>query len=430
MTLRTNFSLTAGLAAIVLMCGCGEGSRAAPDEQAAIAPLAITTTGGPIWEQATVPADFDRAAAAEQIDSILQAQADVATRSYRLWKRGLQGEDTAAERAALKLPEQPEGLKDDALRVVKADPTDEAALRAMVLVASSRYGQPDAETDAPAANPQAQLHAHLRQLILAYHLQHPDALKAIARLYADDAGTVAFWQRVHDESSNLQMRGNAAAMLMEHYFTRLQDPDRSELGRKELREQGMAYAQEIKDSYADVRTGPGLRLPRYMDQETATLGEFVANRETVLAHSVGERLPSIEVSDLQGNTDALEKYRGRILLVDFWATWCGPCKAGHPDLVALDKEMAGKPFEIIGISVDDKPADVVKYMKQQLNLPWVQWHIGPTGQLLADWGVQGFPTYLVVDAEGVVHERTNHLNEGSKAMIRTLVAQLEDQAQG
>jgi len=373
--------------------------------------------GGQIWAQAST-AGFDRAAAVEKIEAALKEQDDFRDESYRLWKRGLKGEDVKAEREALKRPEDVPGLKDDALRVVKADPTDEAALKAMRVVLMSQY-----EGFAPEEH--GKLRAQLRQILFAHHLQRSYFLQVAPMVQPEPAEALEFWQRVYAASTNPDVRGNAAGMLMEHYFTQLNDASLSDPVRKEIRGKGMGYAQEIKDKYAGVRVGPALRLPRYMDSQSATLGEFVRNRETILAHSVGERLPSIKVADLNGAIDELGKYRGKVLLVDFWATWCGPCKAGHPDLVALDKEMDGRPFQIIGISVDDKPADVVKYMKEKLDLPWVQWHIGPTGKLLEEWGVQGFPTYLVVGPDGIVRERTNHLDEESKAVIRKLVQQLE-----
>jgi peroxiredoxin len=83
----------------------------------------------------------------------------------------------------------------------------------------------------------------------------------------------------------------------------------------------------------------------------------------------GQRLPDISLPDTDGNTQSLQQWRGQKILVNFWATWCAPCRKEMPDLVSLQSELKEKGLQVIGIALDD--ADSVKaYLKQNpVNYP-------------------------------------------------------------
>ena len=68
--------------------------------------------------------------------------------------------------------------------------------------------------------------------------------------------------------------------------------------------------------------------------------------------SVGQSLPNLAAVDLTGRQDSLSNYNGKVLLLDFWATWCGPCIKSLPDLRQLTEELPDDSFEIISISID------------------------------------------------------------------------------
>ena len=86
---------------------------------------------------------------------------------------------------------------------------------------------------------------------------------------------------------------------------------------------------------------------------TKELDEAIANKE----FKVGCEAPDFNIKDMDGKEIALKNYKGKYVLLDFWASWCGPCRREMPNLVKLYKECKNKDFEIIGISLDQKEAD-------------------------------------------------------------------------
>ncbi len=114
---------------------------------------------------------------------------------------------------------------------------------------------------------------------------------------------------------------------------------------------------------------------------------------------------------------SLADYKGKIVLLDFWATWCPPCRAGIPDLVELKKEYGDKGFEIIGISVDGitrggaTVKDVVPFIGQfKINYPIVH----GDNQIIQNYGgIRAIPTSFVLDKDGKVVSRYEGLIDKS-----------------
>lgn len=102
----------------------------------------------------------------------------------------------------------------------------------------------------------------------------------------------------------------------------------------------------------------------------------------------------------------LSDYRGKVVIVDFWATWCPPCRKGIPDLIDIKKQFKNKDVEIIGISLDsftrggDTKNDVVPFIKEYgINYPVLVGDINVAQQY---GGVNSIPTSFVIDKEGYI----------------------------
>jgi len=114
-------------------------------------------------------------------------------------------------------------------------------------------------------------------------------------------------------------------------------------------------------------------------------------------------------------------YRGEVLLLDFWATWCKPCHASIPDLQRLSKKSGKKPFRVISISVD-RNAEIVPAFVKKKKMTWTQLH-DPTGGRMANqvFGVGGYPTFIIVDHLGNAIYKTSGYSPGKMREISARV---------
>jgi len=102
---------------------------------------------------------------------------------------------------------------------------------------------------------------------------------------------------------------------------------------------------------------------------------------------------------------ALKDLAGKTVLLDFWGTWCGPCRAATPTLVRLNKQFAGQAFAMVGISSDSGRDRQVWQKYIDVNkMPWFQF-LDLDRRVHRLFGVTAFPTYIVIGADGMMRER-------------------------
>ncbi len=123
----------------------------------------------------------------------------------------------------------------------------------------------------------------------------------------------------------------------------------------------------------------------------------------------GHTFPPLEFTSLSGGQVNLASLRGKVVLIDFWATWCGPCRRVMPDLVETYKQYHDRGFEIIGISLDKDKSQLEKYM-QETGITWQQYYDGLVwdNKIAGRFGVRGIPHIVLVDKNGAVHFNTDY----------------------
>jgi len=116
---------------------------------------------------------------------------------------------------------------------------------------------------------------------------------------------------------------------------------------------------------------------------------------------IGKVAPEMESVDLDGNKVKLSDLKGNVVVIDIWATWCGPCKAMIPHTRELVERLKDKPFKVVSISFDDTKEEVTKFLEKE-KMPWIHWFNGADGPIGKAWNIKYFPTIYVIDSKGVI----------------------------
>ena len=114
--------------------------------------------------------------------------------------------------------------------------------------------------------------------------------------------------------------------------------------------------------------------------------------------------PSWKLRDIAGREVSSDEFKGKVVVVDFWATWCGPCKEEIPGYVELQKKHGDKGFVIVGVSLDQQGPPVVKRYAEsaKINYPLV---MGDDSIVAAFGGIDAIPTTFLIDREGRIRHR-------------------------
>lgn len=118
-------------------------------------------------------------------------------------------------------------------------------------------------------------------------------------------------------------------------------------------------------------------------------------------HQDARALPKIMVFDGNGGEVSLASYQGKTILVNFWATWCAPCRKEMPELNALQKDLGGDDFEVVLIAVGRNPAPAITKFFEEAGIDALETLLDPNQNLARQMGVFGLPVTVLVNAEGM-----------------------------
>lgn len=119
---------------------------------------------------------------------------------------------------------------------------------------------------------------------------------------------------------------------------------------------------------------------------------------------------------------SLSSLRGKVVYVDFWASWCGPCRVSFPQLDELRSELGAQGFEVLAISVDEVESDALQFLSE-VPVNYLVVHDG-SGATPQAWGILGMPTGYLVDRQGVVRKIHKGYKKSDGEKLRAEVVQL------
>jgi len=159
-------------------------------------------------------------------------------------------------------------------------------------------------------------------------------------------------------------------------------------------------------------------------------GFFLRGPATETMHPASRTLvaPDFALPDLEGNARRPSDFRGKVVLLNFWATWCPPCRAEMPSMETLYQAYKDQGFEILAVSSDVQGAAIVQpFMeKYRLSFPAL---LDTTGRVNGMYGVRSIPTSYLLDRQGQVVSRELGARNWANAEARALIASLLEEPQ-
>ncbi|MCX8080037.1 MAG: AhpC/TSA family protein [Bacteroidia bacterium] len=156
--------------------------------------------------------------------------------------------------------------------------------------------------------------------------------------------------------------------------------------------------EEYKDIYTALNEGLSKKFPT--NQQVMMFSRMVEN---MMKLQPGQIAPEIAMTDTAGKIFTLSNLRGKYVLIDFWASWCGPCRKEMPNVKKLYEKYKNKNFEILGVSLDKDKSSWIKAIKED-GLPWV--HVSDLKfwecEAARDYNVQAIPYTVLLDKEGKI----------------------------
>ena len=167
--------------------------------------------------------------------------------------------------------------------------------------------------------------------------------------------------------------------------------------------QAMLYSQVLDDETKSDELLAKLEKEFPDSKQAAMIKQQAAAKKVRAGLKAGAKFPDFQVKDLEGKPLSIANYKGKVVLIDFWATWCGPCVAELPNVLAAYDKYHKDGFEIIGISLDSDQTKLEKFIKDK-KMTWPQFFDGKgwKNELGQKYGVNSIPATYLLNGEGII----------------------------
>ncbi len=140
---------------------------------------------------------------------------------------------------------------------------------------------------------------------------------------------------------------------------------------------------------------------------------------------IGAASPPFTLSDMNGKPVSLSDFSGHVVLLNFWATWCGPCRVEMPAMEALYQEMKGQGFEILAVSVDAQGTVVTRPFQEAMGLTFPILH-DPDYEVGLSYGARTLPITYVIDRKGIIQHRVFGARDWNGQKAKEIIKELLD----
>ena len=237
-----------------------------------------------------------------------------------------------------------------------------------------------------------------------------DAGKTNEADYADEIK--ALDQMINDyKGTNIEQIARAAYNKAKIYLELFQNIDR-----------GTAILKEIEMHYPDTK---------FADQAADLISEAAQIqfqdeqlKEQMAKFPTGQPLPDFDLKDLDGKPISIGRLKGKVVLLDFWATWCEPCMVEMPNVIATYQKHHGEGLEIIGVTSDDDRHELNAFLQKQKGVAWPQYFDGKgsDNEIAAKYGVNLIPFAVLLDRDGKVIATSLRGPKLEEAVVKALAA--------
>ncbi len=246
-------------------------------------------------------------------------------------------------------------------------------------------------------------------LILKNHFEKIDD-QLIDRLGRSSApATAKVLSGVAEKSKDRKIQASATFNLAQHFMTRAEADDAKPAD-------AVKYGKEAEKLFAELST------EKYADVIGDRIEDVKKSLFAIRNLAIGRVAPDITGEDADGKKLKLSDFRGKVVVLDFWASWCPPCMAMVPHERELVKRLDGKPFVFLGVNMDDNK-ETLKKTQEKHEISWRSFFDGRTGPIGETWNIQTIPAIFVLDAKGVIRYkgvRGNAMDQAVETLLKEM----------
>jgi thiol-disulfide isomerase/thioredoxin len=235
---------------------------------------------------------------------------------------------------------------------------------------------------------------------------------------ANTPGGLELLARVAEKAERKEIRAAALFALLDAEVDAIDRPDPAKpLSAEEVEVKYVAATAKLKNlatEYVGVKVSTRL---------ADSISEAARKKVFFIDHlTIGKRAPDFECELVDGGKAKLSDFRGNVVILDVWATWCAPCRAMFPHQRELVEKLKGKPVKLVSVSADDTKEILTKFLEKE-KMPWTHMWSGAAGGFIDLYQIGSYPTIYVLDATGTI--RFKHVrNEKMDHAVETLLKEM------